>query len=496
MGRFFIAAALVMICCSLYAVEDLPDVEISGPSSLKSTMQGRSLGYSDLRIPDVTDSLRPILPDLIDIKKPKEKPWRNLIHLSMNNLLDYRLHYMGDRFFSSPFATFANLEYFSPTNQWTQFTAEAGVQYGARNIDTAIIIKRNDIETPYTYGNHHINAINLNAYFNNIKLTTYKSYIYLNSELLQSEYRYGSQTAPEERLFFFHQAGISSGLSNNLTLQADGVYLDQTPAMAVSIISKDQDIEVNDDVFSSVSLYLTENRIFPGIHLSRRFFFNGAGFIQMYQKSGWDFHDNYSALVKQPWQQQMSKGMISLRPIDTHLLLSNRSLLVADNPIDIILDLSLQLKLDEPLLTITDAAYPLPVNKQFTVLQNNGLLKVAYGLGNFTLSQSAFLQQAWLSALGNKKVAYVPLITLRTAYSYRKDKLKASALLEQFLNTRDENGNSLREAIELSAALEYDVFEQLTLQLRVNNILDKGRIIHTAIPVAPASVCAGISYRF
>lgn len=50
--------AIVVISIASYlsgVVMDLPDIEISGPSALKSTLEKRGIISSELNIPDVVD---------------------------------------------------------------------------------------------------------------------------------------------------------------------------------------------------------------------------------------------------------------------------------------------------------------------------------------------------------------------------------------------------------------------------------------------------------
>lgn len=496
MHRLFLCLFLILTSVLSAAVEDLPDVEISGPSILKSILAKRSLGYADLRMPDVTDSLKPILPALPEDYPPPSSSRNTFVHLSAAQLLDYHVYAISDRIFKTPFTLLADLERYSLDENWISFNAKAGAIYKYKKSKVSWFVKTARVESPYIYDYQHASAINMNYYINKVTISKYKADIYVKAELLNSRYEYLYNDLKSDRIYLHNKLGLHTNLSPSSVLSLDAAYLDKTPFLTAGLGFLDKSVGESSNLIHSLNIYASDRRIIPGIHISKRLYLGKENILHLFQKSAYEIHDNYTMLLNQPWQRQQTDALIAFTPVNAHIRYDNLSVLMAGRPLCLTLDLGAQYSLDDAVLTLPDTLVTLPKAEPETVLTNSALFKATFISRFSTLSQTVKFSQSLFTEKDNAVVPYRPLLVLETSYLYHKQPFKGEVTFRQSYLNRDESERDLRESFELDGGLIYDIDEAFSAFVKLTNILDKAPILHRMIPARPAELRAGINLRF
>jgi hypothetical protein len=496
MRRYILCLIIGLVSVLSAAVEDLPDVEISGPSVLKSILAKRSLGYTDLRMPDVVDSLKPILPLLPEDYPPPASSRFNFLHLSASQLMDYQFYGISDQIFHTPFTLLAELERNSIDGNWSSSSAQAGALYTYGKSRASWFVKTVRAESPYIYNYQHTSLINMNYNINKIMLSRYKADIYVNAQLHNSKHEYLDNNHVSDRMYLYNKLGLHTNLSSLSLLSLDAAYLDKTPFLSVKLGFLDKSIGESSNLVHAVNVFVSDKRLIPGIHISRRFYMGKEHILHLFQQSGYEIHDNYSLLMNQPWQKQQSDALITFIPIRTHLRYDNLSSKLWGRPLCLTLDLGAQYSLDEPILSLADTLETLPKAEPETVLTNTAELKATYKSSFSSFSQSLRISRSLFTEKDNAVVPYRPLVVLETQYLYSRQPVKAEVAFRQSYLNQDESEQDLRESFELGGMLQYDIDEAFSAFIRLSNILDKAPVLYRTLPLKPAEIEAGINIRF
>jgi len=496
--RIFALTFFLMLFLVLCAeVQDLPDVEISGPSMLRSFLEKRGLSGSELIIPDVVDSLNPLFPGFPQEDLTTElKMNKNALHLNYNSDLNLHGSFLGDNLFGTPLAFKAGVNRHSLEDYFTSLSSSTGIVYQKDETGISILLKYIKSESHYDIKNQYVGAINLNYYFTINNLLKYPFALHLKPEIQSRMVDFRDDSGDKEELNFNHNAGFSTQLSNSFNVCAEGYWVYKTPVLSTKLALRDNEQTEKFNFLRSISVDVTDERILPGIHLSKRFSLDSENTIHLYQKSALNIHENYGLLMKQPWQRQLEDPIVALKPLDAHFVFTNQNLTIFNYPVMFTLDCGVQYIFDEPLYTTPAQGGDLPQLKPETVFKNNFSFGGVYNSKLLKVSQSVELNKGWLKERSDQELPYLPFLTLKSDVELKLEAFQLKGQLSQYYSAKDELKEDLPEAIELGAELNLQLMKDFTLYLKGHNLLNKGKTFYKTLPTEPVAVYGGLILSF
>ncbi|MFO7660892.1 MAG: hypothetical protein R6V77_08260 [Candidatus Cloacimonadaceae bacterium] len=501
--RFYLLAILLLFVLTAIAqTQDLPDVEVSGPSLLRSFLEKRGLAGTDLIVPDVTDSLNPLFPpfpkdDLVTYKRLR----KNALHLNYNSPKNLHAAFLADSLFTLPIALKAGLNLYSPDEDWNSLAFSSGIVYERSAIRQAILVKHLDAwisSSAYDLKYQSVSAINLNYNFIIRNLLKNHLDMQLSVEVQNRliDYRDDGKDM-DATLNFNHAVGFSTPLCPNLNLKADARLAYKTPVFSLGVTLRENDFTDKFAFLRGLSVDLTDQRIMPGIHLSQRFALDSENSFHILQKSALNVYENFGLLSSQPWQEQQSDALVAFKPLDAMLSFTNQNIVLFGHPVMFNLATGVEYIFDQPgyYEPVLQNAF-LPKLSSQTVFQNIYRFGLNYGSSAVKLSQFVELNKGWLKERNDAEMPYLPFLTLDSSLELKLDPLHLKGTLNQYYKAKDELGNDLEEALELDADVYLRFGKDITLYLKGQNLLNKGRIIYRTLPGEPVAVFGGLILTF
>jgi len=498
--RIILALFLIVFVISISAlVQDLPDVEIFGPSELKSILEKKTVLNSDLLLNDIVDSLRPILPSIPPIEDPVNVYKKYSLYLDINTTSSFHSYLTADSVLAVPLSIKTFIEQKVLKKDWSDLSLKFYAQYQSEKSKFITGIKALNSYSPYVIDNQSVNSIKLHYMINQLNLFNKNVNMHIKAEIQSTSYENPISDNTKNKMYMNHNIGINFSASEDILVGLEAFYAYNTPLISVSLDFVDRE-DMNDySFFKSILLYVSDKNIVPGIHLSKRTFLNKNNYIQLYQKSDVEIWDNYNLLINQPWQMLQTDALISFKPVNTHIIFSNKSLSFNGRPICLNADAGVQYLIDEPVYIkpVSDLLInALPLAEAENVLKSNIKLNGAYDTDGFSFSQSVSLEKGWVTTYSNATLPYLPLLTLDTDIEYNVESFKITNWLKQYYSTKTEEKEYLRESFDLGAKVEYNITPDFTIFIEGQNLLNKGKINYRTVPTEPASAMIGLLYIF
>jgi len=488
-----IICLLLLFCSIIFASEELPDVEITGPSVIKSILEKRGLPYPDLLINDVVDSLQPIMP-VSPYRTPRnDSTNKNFFTCEISNNFGFKASVVSDNLFKTPLLLSAKIDRRILKDEWNSTKASAGLLIDSKNNSLETKLKISSSKSAYSTDIQNINAIEVNYHVNKVKLLGQDFSMYLKGEV-QSEQEQNSDNTESPDVSFFNGIGLITDINKSLTVVTQAQIIEKTPFLAFRLGFNNKDMSEKTNLIRSVSFFLSEDHVVPGVHLSKRFFIDDYNILYLYQNSDYRIYDHYSKYLDLPWQKR-SDPVITYQPLNAHIVLSNQSIPFHNSVLQLYCDLGLQYKMNEPTysaLSESDLPSMTPVN----VLKNNLKVTIMHSGEHISFAQSGSLDKGWMVENDNDLLPYLPLVGFHSEVAYKKGIFGYSASLEQYYQTKDETGKHLGDAIELGSRADFTFSKNLQLYAKLTNLLNKGKFVHRNIPTEPRSISAGFMYSF
>jgi len=508
--------SLVIVSALTAVVQDLPDIEISGPSPLKSTLEKRGELSSELYISDVVDSLQPVFPPIVPEAKPIITQRNRALNLSIGNHT-FHANFLANKFILEPYSLFGSANYYTPKQKWSQFDGTIGI---LRQTDSqqcridAPVCPSSRIDAPV--------CSSLGLFVNSVRSKSSNIYKYQSDSAVNLMYNFNSvfgsplpfevnfdsayhyyqdsrdTTDIESEMYYWNnRLRLKSNFISQYNLGCDASYIQKTPILSLEAMRKQSDDEEPFDFLKGLTVYATDKRIVPGIYLSKTFDkIAESTNLLLYQDSSLKTWDTYDLMLSQPWQKRQEKAIVSINPLNSHLVITNNSLRVKLRHIYLSADIGIQYFVDEPIYTASIVSNALPIARAEGILKSNLTLTGKISKDSLSFSQSCQIDKGWLSAHAYSALYYQPLISAESLVKYAWQDFALAGLLKQYYYTQSEDGKFLREAIDLGAKLEYSVRQEVTLYCQISNLLNRGKYVYKTLPTEPASIMLGAMFYF
>ncbi len=493
--------AIVVISIASYlsgVVMDLPDIEISGPSALKSTLEKRGIISSELNIPDVVDSLKPIIPTMpessITYPRPKKQS-KNALYSEAGNSGIKSSIMLSELFSQSNYFT-ANAGIHTPAKKWYQKELDAGIHHITEVTLIDFNINHIDIDTPKNISYQSDSSLQLMYDFNYNYELAFPYKMKFQTEFESYQNRNDILSRRTNKQYWNNQLTIKYLLNNIAEFTLDGSYIQESPILA---LKASRTLSVNKetwDFFKGVSLYISEKSIVPGIALSKRFSTFHETSLLICQESGFNVWNNYTLFIKQPWQYNQREAIISFYPLSANISMLNSSLEIMDLPLNLSSDYCIRYSINQPVLKSTSIAGDLPVAVPETVLESS--LKCGFEIREDLVSftQSFLFDKGWMVEHKYSAMSYLPMITSESSIDYTLNRFKFNLHFNQYYNTKDDTGAFLRDALDLGATVKYTLNHEAYIYLKLSNLLYKGKIVYRNLPAEPVELLLGLFYKF
>jgi hypothetical protein len=493
---------LLLLVVSLGALdEELPDVEITGPSALHSVLEKRGLSGEDLLLPDVTDSLQTLLPAIPEESLPVPLQKLHWLYFKAGYNWDFHGCFLADSLFTAPLSFRAEAQRLSYEEAWKQLALRAVGQYSGKNHRVGVQLKKVYSKSEYNIDYQSVNALSLNLDFNNIRLFAYPVNLSLNGEVQTSHYQYLSSDSESDLVHFNHRVGLSGKLSHGTRFFADLYYAYHTPALSLRLGFPAREESDFLDFAKGISIWLADHKVSPGAHISQRFIIDDRNFIQIYQESDLQVQDNYSLLLRQPWQKQREDAFVTFRPLNAHVIFYNSAIRLHERPLNLSLDLSVRYLMDGPVYSLANPDDGLPTALPRDILASSATLKGVYRSGSTFFSQSVVLEQDLLDSATGQPVPYVPLLSLETELSQAWEPVRLAVWLRQYYATENDLGEKLDNAMDLGGELDYSLTKDFNLfvelsNLELSSLLNRGKYVFRTLPSPPTVISLGFRFGF
>jgi len=478
------------------AEEDLPDIEITGPSQLKSILEKKGLSGNYLRIPDITDSLPPLLPPIPAEKTVVPLPKRHWLYAKATSNWDYQTCFLADSVLSLPLFSLIELQRSSLKNDWRQVIGGLDIGQETGYLSWSAGFNTVNSSSDFILDYQSVNTLFLNLNFSQLKLFSSPAKLYLKGELQNNRFQYINETDESDLYHYNHQIGLKGKLSQGAEYFIDGYYSYHTPALAIGFNFPERESPEAFDFVKSLAFYLTDNKVCPAVNLSQRFFLPANNTLHLYQKAEISVRDNYDLLLSQPWQKQRSDVFFTFQPVNAHLVWGKRFGLRNNAPLDFYLDIGLNYRMDDAVYWLEKAEDSLPIAKPQDVLEGLASLQVTYTTGSTKFSQEVAIRKDYKDGFNDEELPYIPLVTLKTDFMHSWQDWRLIASFNQYYRTQDDLDNFLEEALELNGRLEYALQKDLIVCIEMNNLLSKSKTIFRTLPQEPATIGLSIHYGF
>jgi hypothetical protein len=497
MKKIIIVSLILLITTVLVGdIQELPDVEITGPSSLDTYTGKKGLVSSELMIPDIVDSLRSILPTIPDENPVMRRQAGNAFYLNVNQRLGFKTYLICDSLFSKSSALFVGAEYETPRDEWKYFNGRLGLQHTTGASRLGISVGTINAYSPYLISRQTVNALNLYYNINNVIIFKRMLYINLTGELQQTHQVKRDEQDATDNLHVYNRVNLGYLHNYRNRFEIGGGLAFKTPYayMKAGFVTGDEKSYYS--FIRGLSVQVTDKRFMPCIHLSRIFQIDTNNSIQLYQKSDVKIHDTFRLLSEQPWQRMLSDVVCEYLPLNAHLIINNKSLDIGDVPISLTADLGLLYYIDKPVYHDLDDGNLFPMTTPQDVITNELSVRALYSGNVIRLSQELKLVRARLVDDADSRLPYQPELALFSSIEYRKKAFTAQAWLNQYFKTRNDIESNLRDSFDLGARVEYSFSQRFAVHLKAENVLNKGLYLFRTIPVMPPTYSAGFIFSF
>jgi hypothetical protein len=477
-------------------VKELPDVEITGPSDISTTTDKEGLLNNELAIPPIADSLTSAIPNVDSDKPLSPKLHSNAVFAEMSNRIDFKVHARFDSLLHRPISFVASAIRRHPLSEWNSLSVSAGFEYRTGKTKMSSGLKTLYEESPQYFDRQYINSAYVNYCISDVVLIGKKAKVRFTFEPQQCITYSDSLSEVDTDYLFKASFNTNIYLSAKHNFEAEAGLLYQTPYLLLSDKISNLEGEKLFSLFKAFSLGITDKRLMPGIQFVKRLNLDKRNTILFYQQSDFVLYDNYLLKGELPYQVLSTNGMISFKPVNAHIKLSNNALSFNNKPIMLSLDAGVSYFIDKPVYYPSVLYTVLPEAFKERVLLNSILLKVQYGKGKSLLTQSLEVSKGWIKSKADIELPYEPLVKLETDYQYMNGDFKLNAWLSQQYFTKDENCEQLRESIDLGTKLDYKVLRNLVIYAKAENLPDKGKIVFRTIPTDPLTVVMGFLWSF
>lgn len=492
MKRLAWVGLLILLFTSLSGqTQTLPDLRITGESSLKAHLYKRSLLFSPLF--DLSDSLPAFIPSGIPNEDPKppriQRKHKSYLQLEGNtglglngffsfypshtafNGVSHQLHLAIPDENRNSFRNelFLGIEPLSdlPLAFRAAYHSGKANNFESGNLDVSLSHYRRSLPL----GKSSLNDLNLQLGFNGLKQTNAsKSY-------KRSYYDYYFATRMESgwldtRLKILGQAGESAmQIAPSLNWEPGGIE-----NLRVHILA---------DAYNFV----------PSLEFQYRDPLSGGGVFYLSNLPKID-RNTFSVLLEDnPWQAFSDKHKLQKTPLNlntgfefvfprksdfslSRLSISNITRYDINTPIPIS---GLNFGIQEMITTDLFSNY----------LETKGLFRME----GFLLHQSLGIDLSYLSKDSFKRAPYHPTVTLDSRISYPYKKWLFSTNISQNYFSRDHRGADLPELILINVAAEYHR-ENSAIYGLVDNLLNQDKLVFSELPSTGITLYLGMKHRF
>jgi hypothetical protein len=491
---------IIFIFCNLLAdTKDLPDVEISGPTIMKTVAGKGSILYHELLIPDIVDSLKPSLPRFPqEIDKIVEQD-RYAAFIDAGSNFDIRANFVAKRFISVNNSITSSMESRHFRSDWSNLYFNTTFLRDLGDADLSTAIKVLNTKSNAIIKSHYDNSLTITYHFSNNLFKKYPIDVTIENEIHNNQVDYNKVFTYYKKNYTNHGLKTILVISQSNRLTADLLYKQSSPLVELKTEMMNNDEEKKLDFVKELSLFFSNNRLVPGMYLSKRIQINSNNNIHIYQRSSANAMDNYDITSKYLWQYPIKKSLVSFKPIDLSFIWDNSSINIANNHLAIKSEYNVSYSIDEPILSQKLNSL---VNKDLPQVTNiralYNTLKIAgtYDYRNTSFNQSIAVQKGWNAQNDYQSMAYIPLVSLISSFDYNGREYLSSLWLKQYYNTKDDLDSYIRESIDAGARVGYNIRPDLLLYAEADNILNKGQYTYRTMPAKPMAIKAGFLLTF
>jgi len=497
-----IVFSLLLISFSSFldaGVQDLPDVEISGPSSLKATIGKSGLFYSDLLLPDVMDSLYPIIPDLPTAKASILKQKKNALNLQLGSKSIIYGSFITHNFLVDNNAISAYVDYLVLQRNWTNLNIAAAFHQKYPKSLLRVMIKSLSSYSPYKVEMQLDNALQFDFSLFNTLMFNRPTQVTISTEMHNNQAKIKDELVHYNEFYWYPRMDYITTIKSGNQLKISVAYIQNTPYYAIEhkLINSDNDRFLS--FYKGFSIRGIDKRLVPGLHLSQRLWSESNYNLHLLNYSDARIFTNYHLLQQQPWQYPQKEGFVVFTPVDFNIIFNNTKYFIVKQPLLIRSVIRTQYSLDEPIFTSVSSTQntdDVPFIHQQRTLKNS--LEVVGEIRNRSnfISQRLEIGKGWYPAHSYKHIAYLPLISIHTDYMHRREKYIIQSWIRQYYNTKNDLNQHMREAVDIGAHLEYIINPDFSIYLKATNIPNKGLYQYRTIPAEPAAYMAGFVYTF
>jgi hypothetical protein len=487
---------LFYIICIFADDQELPDVEISGPSELSTYSSKKGLLTKELMIPDVIDSIQSLVPNVSDKISDSAKRKKRAFYFDINNKLNFHTFLINDSILSRPLTFYANASSYCRDKYWADLSAGIGLQYLHKSGQSSITVKTIRTDTPFNLNMQTIDVIKASYRIDNLKLFNKLSNFNISSEIQMAKNGKNIVVENRRKSYFYNQMNLGLNFSSKQIMKIKSGLFHKTPLLSIETACVGNDGKHLIDIIRGISLNLNNKRVVPSINISGDLKINKYNTFWFKQQSDYKVYDNYSLQSEVPWQELQNDALISFTPINSHFIWSNSSLSSPDMAFTISGDLGLCYSIDKPVFNLSESEDLLPKAFAQNALINDFTISGILGRGYIQLSQSVRVSKGVLFNKTNDELPYEPLLTLGTNFEYKIRDLNFQTWVKQYYNTNDELGRNLRDSFDIGFQASYQLMQNLSFYWKASNLLNKGKFVFRTLPTEPASISMGFFLSF
>lgn len=496
MNKYIVFLLGILFAASLLAeVQELPDIEISGPSLLKSTLEKKGLLHSELNVADVTDSLNPIFPPIVPMTLIAKQQKNHAAYLDISNL-GFNSYFLMNNVVKDNGFISGTVNYYTPKSKWNQFNGELGLISNIEKSTLGLLIRNTSNHSPRNIKYQNDSSLKISYQLND----THSPELPVELKISTDTHLYQDKTTIPNRkstkYYLNNNFQFNYYFAEHQAFGFDASYIQNAPVIILQLLNTSSDEESKFDFVKSISISASETRFLPGIYLARRLMSLPETSLILYQESKIKVWDTYSLIKEQPWQYRQKKAIVSFNPLNAHLVADNKSLTIKDTPVVLSADAGIRYFVDEPLLVSNGLANDLPIAMPEGMLRSILNISAKISRAAWSYKQSFQLEKGWLAAHSYINQPYLPLFSAESRFDYKYRKFTFSASLDQSYRTQDERGNCLREAINPGAGVDYSINSDMTIYGKLSNLLNKGKYAYKTLPTEPASIMLGCLFVF
>lgn len=496
MNKTLILLGIILIFSSISFAEtqELPDVEITGPSVLKTTTTKGSILYNEILIPDVVDSLKPVLPKFPQEAIIQKKQSKYGIFIDIGSNIDIKVNLIADKLLSKQNSATACVDYTNYKKDWSYLYINSIAHRDMDNADIDVVLKVLSSYSPGYIKEQYNNSLGIRYHFSNRIMKKYPIDIILDNVIHNNQIDYGNIAGYGKQTYTKNNLITNVQISPQKQITLDLLYNQKTPLLIVKTAFIEGEEEKPLSMIKEISIALSNYRIAPGIHISKRFIRNSVNSFHLFQESSVIARNNADFASEYYWLNPLDKGLVTFKPINLSVIWNNSSFRFAQRPVVVETKYNITYSIDEPILVAFTNS--LPQVYQIRALYNSANVSGLYAWQRVSINQSIELVKGWNCQSNFSSIAYQPLFKLNTELAYKDKAYLANLWVKQSYHTKNELNQIMRESIELSTRIAYNVRQDFMLYGQADNVLDKGLVTFRTFPASPRQVKAGFIYIF